>query len=78
MPKCDFNKVAAAVLKSHFGMSYSPINLLHTFRTPFPKNTSGVLLLWNENKVERFLASLYMVYKKCYNQYKLFSHCKME
>ena len=24
---------------------YSPINLLHIFRTPFPKNTSGRLLL---------------------------------
>ena len=23
----------------------SPVNLLHIFRTPFPKNTSGVLLL---------------------------------
>ena len=23
----------------------SPVNLLHVFRTPFPKNTSGVLLL---------------------------------
>ena len=24
---------------------YSPVNLLHIFRTPFPKNTSGRLLL---------------------------------
>ena len=34
MPKCDFNKVA-------FGMGV----LLHIFRIPFPKNTSGGLLL---------------------------------
>ena len=31
MPKCNFNKVA--------------VNLLHTFRTTFLKNTSGWLLL---------------------------------
>ena len=34
MPKCDFSKVAL------------PVNLVHIFRTPFPKNTSGRLLLW--------------------------------
>ena len=34
MPKCDFNKVAKQL-----------VNLLHTFRTPFPKSTSGGLLL---------------------------------
>ena len=37
MPKCDLNKVA-----KH---GYSPVNLLHIFRTPFPKNTSDGLLL---------------------------------
>ena len=25
----------------------SPVNLLHIFRTPFPRNTSGWLLLWD-------------------------------
>ena len=30
---------------------YSPINLLHIFRTPFPKNTSGGLLLFDNNPV---------------------------
>ena len=39
MPKCDFNKVAVA--PSH-GCS---VNFLHTFRTPFPRNTTGWLLL---------------------------------
>ena len=39
MPKCDFNKVALLC------SSLSPVNLLHTFRTPFLKNTSGRLLL---------------------------------
>ena len=37
MPKCDFNKVALH--------GCSPVNLLHIFGTPFPKNTSGRLLL---------------------------------
>ena len=47
MPKCDFNKV---VLQSNFAEIAlwhwcSLVNLLHIFRTPFPKNTSGGLLL---------------------------------
>ena len=37
-PKCDFNKVAL-----RHGCS---LNLLHIFRTPFLKNTSGWLLLY--------------------------------
>ena len=45
MPKCDFNKVA-----KH---GYSPVNLLHIFRTSFPKNTSGRLLLNIDNICHR-------------------------
>ena len=37
MPKCDFNKVARH--------GSSPVNLLHIFRKPFPRNTPGWLLL---------------------------------
>ena len=33
----------ATLLNSHFGIS--PVNLLHIFKTPFLKNTSGWLLL---------------------------------
>ena len=40
-------KLHATLLKSHFGMGV-PVNLLHIFRTPFLKNTSGGLFL---NKV---------------------------
>ena len=40
MPKCDFNKVA---LQLRHGCS--PVNFLHIFRTPFPWNTSEMLLL---------------------------------
>ena len=43
MPKCYFNKVAT-VLKSLRHVC-SPVNLLHILRTPFPRNTSGQLLL---------------------------------
>ena len=39
MPECDFNKVAS------LRHGCSPVNLLHIFRTPFPKDTSEGLLL---------------------------------
>ena len=42
MPKCDFYKVA---LQRH---GFSSVNLLHIFRTPFHKSTSGQLLLKSE------------------------------
>ena len=55
MPKCNFNKVAkqsviSIKLQSNFieitlRHGCSPVNLLHIFRTPFPKNNSGRLLL---------------------------------
>ena len=43
--KCDFNKVAL-----HFALQHgpSPVNLLHIFRIPFLKNTSGQLPLHKE------------------------------
>ena len=40
MPKCDFNKGA---LQLRHGCS--PVNLLHIFKIPFTKNTTGKLLL---------------------------------
>ena len=43
MPKCDFNKVPLQITLC------SPVNVgvfLHIFRTLFPKNTSGGLLLF--------------------------------
>ena len=45
MPKCDFNKVALNVIEIAFRNGCSPVNLLHIFRTSFPKNTFGRLLL---------------------------------
>ena len=39
----------------------SPVNLLHIFRTPFPKNTSGWLLL---QPLQRFFKDFECVYLK--------------
>ena len=47
MPKCDFNKVSNFI-EIALRHGCSPVNLLHIFRTPFPKNTSGRLLLFLE------------------------------
>ena len=41
MPKCEFNKVYLLKLR-HW---CSHVNLLHIFRTPFTKSTSGRLML---------------------------------
>ena len=41
MPKCDFSKVIEIALRH----GCSPVNLLHIFRAPPPKNTSRRLLL---------------------------------
>ena len=42
MRKCDFNKVAKQhFIEIAFRHGLSPLNLLHIFRTPFPRNTSG-------------------------------------
>ena len=40
MPKCDF------IIEITLCHGCSPVNFLHVFRTPFPKNTSGGLLLY--------------------------------
>ena len=45
MSKCDFNKVASNFIEIALRHGCSPVNLLHIFRTPFPRNTSGWLLL---------------------------------
>ena len=45
MPKCDFSKVVKQLYEISLRHGCSPVSLLHVFRTPFPKNTSGWLLL---------------------------------
>ena len=48
MPKCNF-KVQLRLLCNFIEITlwheYSPVNLQHIFRTPFPRNTFGRLLL---------------------------------
>ena len=48
MPKCDFNKVASNFIEITLRHGCSPVKLLHIFRTPFTKNISGRLLLYNQ------------------------------
>ena len=47
MLKCNFNKVARNVIEILLRYGCSFVNLLIIFRTPFPNNTSGGLLLKN-------------------------------
>ena len=43
MPKCDFNKYVCNFIEITLQHGISPANLLHIFRTHFPKNSSGRL-----------------------------------
>ena len=46
LPKCDSNiKSLCNFIETALRHGFSPVNLLHIFRTLFPKNTSGRLLL---------------------------------
>ena len=45
MSKCDLNKVASNFVEITLRHGCSSTNLLHIFRAPFYKNTSGGLLL---------------------------------
>ena len=51
MPKCGLNTVAATFIEIALRHGYSPVNLLYIFRTPFPMNISGGLLLFLRNSV---------------------------
>ena len=57
MPKCDFSKVALQIALQH---GCSPVNLLHIFRTPFPRNTSEWLLKLVLCKYHIVLKSLFV------------------
>ena len=52
MPNRDFNQVAKQLYWNHtlaWVTGWSPVNLLHIFRTPFPKNTFRRLLMMIAN-----------------------------
>ena len=50
IPKCDLQSNFIEIALRH---GCSPVNLLHIFRTPFPKNTPGWLLLSIPNSFGR-------------------------
>ena len=45
MPKCNLIKLQSNFIEIALKHGCSPVNLLHIFRTPFPKNIFGWLLL---------------------------------
>ena len=59
MPKCDFNKVALRQIA--LWQECSSVNLLHVFRTPCCKNTSGELLLNAQMPVAKFENSTFLL-----------------
>ena len=63
MLKCDFNRVALQLCNFiKFALLHvcSTVNLLRIFITPFPRNTSGWLLL------QVFSCELYKVFQKSF------------
>ena len=52
MSKCDFNKVALQLYEITLRHGWSPVNLLHIFKTPFLMNTSGWLLLNHHQQID--------------------------
>ena len=51
IPKCNLNKVAVNFIEIALHHRCSSVNLLHIFRTYFPKNSSGGLLQWIERSI---------------------------
>ena len=79
MPKCNFSKVA--LLCNFFETTLRHgcvlVNLVRSFRTPFPENTSGGLLLTNlKNTFERLLvtANFHFILLNLFYLYNLFFH----
>ena len=67
MPKCDFNKVASSFIEITLRHGCSPVNLPHSFRTPFTKTAASAnMLLLNVitsyyvlSRLRHHIASLY-------------------
>ena len=67
MPKCK--ATLFAITLRHW---CSPVNLQHIFRTPFPKNTSGGLLLFSHVGI---VIKLYAVINTCKIICLVLKHC---
>ena len=52
MPSAISIKLLCNFIKIALRHGCSPVNLLHIFRTPIPRNTSGWLLLYYENFIK--------------------------
>ena len=52
MPKCNFNKVHSNFIETALRHRCSPVNLLHIFRTPFPKELLWMVALSNKPPLE--------------------------
>ena len=70
MPKCNFNnsiKLLCNFIEIALRHGCSPINLLHIFRTRFPKNTSeGQPLKWLLSQLKQSRLTLF---NSCYGKY---------
>ena len=47
MSTCDFNKMLCNFIEIAHWQGFSPVNLLHTFRTLFPKSSTTFTKLIN-------------------------------
>ena len=74
IPKCDFNKVETTLRHE-----CSSVNLLHIIRTPFPKNTSGGLPLFNTLREDWFCcedlkSAQFIILQKYHYSFELFAN----
>ena len=79
MPKCDFNKVAKQSKFIEIALRHgcSPVNLLHIFRTPFFRSTSGWLPLCfaistTEKKIHEDVISIVIILLLRHRRYDVF------
>ena len=70
MGKCDFNKLLCNFIEIVLQHGFSPVNLLHIFRTPFPKKivrklhasfSTSIRQIKPEIKIYKFIFILFKV-----------------
>ena len=70
MPKCDF-KCDFNFIEIALHHVCSPVNLLHIFRKPFPKNTTGQLLLKRDPEIPVLVHILRFNHKVIFSKHLL-------